>query len=45
MPDDLKRSKVERDASPAGAIGGLIVGALAGAAVWALIALIISKLL
>jgi hypothetical protein len=45
MHDDSKRPRVERDASPAGAIGGLIVGALAGAAVWALIALIISKLL
>jgi hypothetical protein len=44
MPHDLKRPKIERDASSAGAIGGLIVGAISGALVWALIALIISTL-
>lgn len=44
MLDDSSRPEIKRDASPAGAIGGIVVGAVSGALVWALIALIISRL-
>lgn len=41
---DFERPTVNRDASGADVMGGLLVGAISGVVVWALIAFVISVL-